>query len=171
MSPKKAWAFCFLRGQECQAVGLGNGAYYPNKVGPGLFPSQLTQASAYFSSRFQFLRLCWPDVTACTGQRRKSRRWLPCNVCVLGWLSHTQLMLSGLFSLFLAWMQLTSGERKAFSKILRKLADFMMIHNQPCQGHFSSDNLLMLKFFRAIPIAWKETNDWPSTPSQSVCSS
>lgn len=49
-----------------------------------------------------------------------------------------------------------NGERKVFSKILRKLADFMMIHNQPCQGHFSSDNLLMLKFFRVILIAWKK---------------
>lgn len=39
-------------------------------------------------------------------------------------------------------------ERKAFSKILRKFADFMMIHNQPCQGHFASDNLLTLKVFQ-----------------------
>lgn len=89
-----------------------------------------------------------------------------------GCLTHSWSCL-GCSACFLPECNWLSGERKAFSKILRKLADFMMIHNQPCQGHFSSDNLLMLKFFGAILISWKKkkTNDWPFTPSQSICSS
>lgn len=47
-----------------------------------------------------------------------------------------------------------------------------MIHNQPCQGHFASDNLLMLKVFQGhINSLEKSTSDWPSTLSQSVHSS
>lgn len=133
-------AFYFSKSQECQAVGMGSKANYPKRDWTWVIPFKIN--SGCTSTWFQFLRLCWPHVTPGTGQWRESRRWLPFQACVFRWLSLTTnavwvVQLVSCLNATDKWKE----KSIAFSKILRKLADFM-IHNQPCQCHFSYDNLL-----------------------------
>lgn len=71
MPPKKAWTFCFLRGQECQTVGLENGANYPNRDWPWVISFTINSGLSWF---FQLIPVSEILLTRCDCLRRAKKK-------------------------------------------------------------------------------------------------